>query len=145
MSFSQIVPEHIQHIPPYKSENPAEQVERKLGVPVVQLGMNENPFGPSPKAVQAARAYLEKIAPYPDDSAYLLRKRLASHYQISMDEIIVSAGSSDILAMTYDALHSPEAEVLTGEASFIVFYQLAVIFIMTLVLSPMKEYAFDQM
>ena len=56
MSFSQIVPEHIQHIPPYKSENPAEQVERKLGVPVVQLGMNENPFGPSPKAVQAARA-----------------------------------------------------------------------------------------
>ena len=143
MSFSQIVPEHIQHIPPYKSENPAEQVERKLGVPVVQLGMNENPFGPSPKAVQAARAFLEKIAPYPDDSAYFLRQRLASHYKISMDEIIVSSGSSDILAMTYDALHSPGAEVLTGEASFVVFYQLAEILNMPLVRTPMKEYAFD--
>ena len=99
MSSSQMISEHIQRIAAYKSENPAEEIERQLGIPIVQLGMNENPFGPSPKAVQAARAYLEKIAPYPDDSAYLLRQRLASHYQISMDEIIVSSGSSDILSM----------------------------------------------
>src|SRR5205809_3682559 len=143
MSSSQMISEHIQRIAAYKSENPAEDIERQLGIPIVQLGMNENPFGPSPKAVRAARAYLEKIAPYPDDSAYLLRQRLASHYKISMDEIIVSAGSSDVLAMTYDALHSPEAEVLTGEASFIVYYQLAEILNMPLVRTPMKGYAFD--
>src|SRR5438876_8369276 len=141
MSSSQMISEHIQRIAAYKSENPAEEIERQLGIPIVQLGMNENPFGPSPKAVQAARAYLEKIAPYPDDSAYLLRQRLASHYQISMDEIIVSAGSSDILAMTYDALHSPEAEVLTGEASVIVYYQLADSLNMPLVRTPTKESA----
>jgi len=138
MSSSQMISEHIQRIAAYKSENPAEDIERQLGIPIVQLGMNENPFGPSPKAVRAARAYLEKIAPYPDDSAYLLRQRLASHYKISMDEIIVSAGSSDVLA-----LHSPEAEVLTGEASFIVYYQLAEILNMPLVRTPMKGYAFD--
>src|SRR5438093_2036588 len=143
MSSSQMISEHIQRIAAYKSENPAEEIERQLGIPIVQLGMNENPFGPSPKAVQAARAYLEKIAPYPDDSAYLLRQRLASHYQISMDEIIVSAGSSDILAMAYDAFHSPGAEVLTGEASFVVYDQLAEILNMPLVRTPMKEYAFD--
>src|SRR5437773_8467256 len=143
MSSSQMISEHIQRIAAYKSENPAEEIERQLGIPIVQLGMNENPFGPSPKAVQAARAYLEKIAPYPDDSAYFLRQRLASHYKISMDEIIVSSGSSDILAMTYDALHSPGAEVLTGEASFVVFYQLAEILNMGLVRTPMKEYVFD--
>src|SRR5438046_1421410 len=143
MSSSQMISEHIQRIAAYKSENPAEEIERQLRIAIVQLGMKENSFGPSPKAVQAARAYLEKIAPYPDDSAYLLRQRLASHYQISMDEIIVSSGSSDILAMTYDALHSPGAEVLTGEASFVVFYQLAEILNMGLVRTPMKEYAFD--
>src|SRR2546428_1908248 len=143
MSFSQFIPEHIQRIPPYKSENPAEEIERKLGVVVVQLGMNENPFGPSPKAVHAARGFLEKIAPYPDDSAYFLRQRLASHYKISMDEIIVSSGSSDILAMTYDAFHTLGSEVLTGEASFVVYYQLAEILNMPLVRTPMKEYAFD--
>ena len=101
MSFSEIVPAHIRRIPAYRSENPAEELERRLGVPVVQLGMNENPFGPSPKAVEAARKYMEKIAPYPDDSGYFLRQRLADHYKISMDEIIISSGSSDILAMAY--------------------------------------------
>src|SRR5947199_10125694 len=60
-----------------------------------------------------------------------------------MDEIIVSAGSSDVLAMTYDALHSPEAEVLTGEASFIVYYQVAEILNMPLVRTQIEDYAFD--
>src|SRR5438105_1100572 len=143
MSFSQIVPEHIRRIPVYKSENPAEEIERELGVTVVQLGMNENPFGPSPKAVQAARGYLEKIAPYPDDSGFFLRQKLAQHYKISMDELIVSSGSSDILAMAYHALLTPGAEVVTGEASFVVYYQLADMLNMPIVRVPMKEYAFD--
>src|SRR5947208_3582637 len=104
MSFSQMLPEHIQRIAAYRSENPAEEIERELGVPVVQLGMNENPFGPSPKAVQAARAYMEKIAPYPDDSGYFLRQKLAAHYGIAMGEMIISSGSSDILSIAYTAL-----------------------------------------
>jgi histidinol-phosphate aminotransferase len=143
MSFSQIVPAHIQRIPAYRSENPAEEIERTLGIPVVQLGMNENPFGPSPKGVAAARAYMEKVAPYPDDSGYFLRQRLASHYHISMDEIIISSGSSDVLAMAYHAVFAPGAEVLTGAASFVVYYQLADILNMPIVRVPMKDYAFD--
>ena len=143
MNFSQILPEHIQRIAAYRSENPAEEIERELGIPVVQLGMNENPFGPSPKAVQAARGYLEKIAPYPDDTGYFLRQKLAAHYGISMGEIIISSGSSDILAMAYHALFEPGAEALTGEASFVVYYQLAEILNMPMVRVPMKEYAFD--
>src|SRR5436309_7861083 len=112
MSFFQIVPKHIRQIAPYTSENPAEEVERELGIKVVQLGMNENPFGPSPKAVDALRGYLQNIAPYPDDSGYYLREKLTAHFKVSMDEIIVSSGSSDILAMAYHALASPDAEVL---------------------------------
>ena len=143
MSFSKIVPAHIQRIPAYRSDNPAEEIERMLGVPIVQLGMNENPFGPSPKGVAAARAYMEKVAPYPDDTGYFLRQRLASHYNISMDEIIISSGSSDVLAMAYHAVSAPDAEVLTGTASFVVYYQLADILNMPIVRVPMKEYAFD--
>src|SRR5881296_2762892 len=113
MSFADRLPKHIQRIPAYKSENPAEEIERELGLKVVQLGMNENPFGPSPKAVEAARAYMNSVAPYPDDSGFFLRRRLATHYKVSMDELIISGGSSDILALAYHAMFSPEAEVLT--------------------------------
>src|SRR5436190_20565065 len=143
MSFSDIVPKHIQRIPPYRSENPAEEIERDLGVKVVQLGMNENPFGPSPKAVDAARAYMDNVAPYPDDSGFFLRQKLSAHYKISMDELIISSGSSDILAMAYHAVLGPGAEVLTGDASFVVYYQLAEILNMPIIRTPMKDYGFD--
>src|SRR6185369_5193796 len=103
MSFSETVPRHIQQIPVYRSENPAEEIERELGVKVVQLGMNENPFGPSPKGVAAARAFMDGIAPYPDDTGFFLRQTLAKHYGISEDELIFSSGSSDILAMAFHA------------------------------------------
>lgn len=143
MSFLDSVPQHIRQIPAYKSENPAEDLERDLGVKVVQLGMNENPLGPSPKAVEAARAYLEHVAPYPDDSAYFLRQKLAAHYKVSMDELIVSSGSSDILAMVYHIVLGPGTEVITGAASFVVYYQLAEILGMPIVRVPMKDYGFD--
>ena len=143
MSFSEILPKHILEIPPYRSENPAEEVERELGMKVIQLGMNENPFGPSPKAVEAARAYMGNVAPYPDDSCFFLRRRLAAHYNVSMDELIISSGSSDILAMAFHAVLAPGAEVLTGQASFVVYYQLAEMLNMPIVRVPMKAYGFD--
>jgi histidinol-phosphate aminotransferase len=143
MSFSEIVPRHVNRIPAYRSENPAEELERELGLKVVQLGMNENPLGASPKAVAAARAYMDHVAPYPDDSAFFLREKLAAHYKVSMDELIVSSGSSDILSMAYHAVSSPDAEILTGEASFVVYYQLAEMLNMPIVRVPMKDYGFD--
>jgi histidinol-phosphate aminotransferase len=143
MSFSDIVSEHIRQIPPYRSENPAEELERDLGVKVVQLGMNENPFGPSPKAVEAARAYMNNVAPYPDDSGFFLRQRLAAHYKVSMDQLMISSGSSDILSMAFHAVLDAGAEVVTGEASFVVYYQLAEILNMPIVRVPMKAYGFD--
>jgi histidinol-phosphate aminotransferase len=143
MSFLDRVPKHIREIPAYKSENPAEELERDLGVKVVQLGMNENPFGPSPKAVEAARRFLDHIAPYPDDSGFFLRQKLAADYRVSMDEILISSGSSDILSLAFHAVFSSDAEVITGESSFVVYYQLAEILGMPIVRVPMKEYAFD--
>ena len=74
MTFSEELPAHIRQIAEYRCENPAEEIERELGVKVVQLGMNENPFGPSPKAVEAARASMNGVAPYPDDSGFVLRQ-----------------------------------------------------------------------
>jgi histidinol-phosphate aminotransferase len=143
MSFSDALPAHIRRIPAYRSENPAEEIERELGVSVVQLGMNENPFGPSPKAVEAAHACMDNVAPYPDDSGFALRQKLASHYRISMDELMISSGSSDILAMAYHLALEPGAEVITGASSFIVYYQLAEMLNMPILRVPMKEYGFD--
>src|SRR5262245_61522322 len=105
--------------------------------------MNENPFGPSPKAVEAARAYINNVAPYPDDSGFFLRQKLAAHYKVSMDQLMISSGSSDILAMAFHAVLDAGAEVITGEASFVVYYQLAEMLNMPIIRVPMKAYGFD--
>ncbi|MBI4475165.1 MAG: histidinol-phosphate transaminase [Acidobacteria bacterium] len=143
MSFSDIVPKHIQNIQPYKPGKPVEEVERELGIKAVKLASNENPLGPAPKAVEAVRRYLENMERYPDDTTYYLRQRLAESFKVSMDEIILGSGSSDILAMAYHALMTPDAEVLTSEGSFIVYYLLAQTMGIRLVSAPMKDYGFN--
>jgi histidinol-phosphate aminotransferase len=142
-SFSDIVPRHIQAIQPYKPGKPVEEVERELGIKAVKLASNENPFGPSPMAIEAVRGYLENIERYPDDTGYYLRNKLAASFKVSADEIILGSGSSDILAMAYHSLLTPEVEVLTSEGSFIVYYLLAQSMGVKIVAAPMKDYAFN--
>jgi histidinol-phosphate aminotransferase len=143
MSFLDSVPKNIQAIQPYKPGKPLEEVERELGIKAIKLASNENPFGPSPKALEAVKQYLERIELYPDDTGYYLRQRLAARYGVSMDEIILGSGSSDILAMAFHAMLTAETEVLTSEGSFIVYYLLGQSTGCTMVRTPLREFGFD--
>lgn len=141
--FVDMVPIHIQKIQPYKPGKPVEEVERELGIKAVKLASNENPLGPSPRALEAVRRYLENMERYPDDAGFYLRQKLAAHFKVSMDEVILGSGSSDVLAMAYHSLLRPDSEVLTSEGSFIVYYLLAQGMGVRIVSAPMKEYGFD--
>lgn len=143
MSFLDFVPKHLRALEPIPVDKPLDVLERELGTDVIQMGMNENPFGPSPKAVQAMQLYLEGSNRYPDDTGYHLRQRLAAHFKVSMEELILGVGISELLAIAYNAVLSPDAEVLTSEGSFIVYYLLAEITGMPMVCTPLKEYGFD--
>jgi histidinol-phosphate aminotransferase len=143
MSFLDFVPKNIQAIQPYKPGKPLEEVERELGIKAVKLASNENPFGPSPKAIEAMRQYIEHVELYPDDTGYYLRQKLAARFQVSMDEIILGSGSSDILAMAFHAMLTPDTEMLTSEGSFIVYYLLGQAKGCTMVRTPMREFGYD--
>ncbi len=143
MSFLDFVPKNIQDIQPYKPGKPLEEVERELGVQAIKLASNENPLGPSPKALEAVRHYLEHIELYPDDTGYYLRQKLAERLKVGMDEIILGAGSSDILAMAFHALLTPDTELLTSEGSFIVYYLLGQMKGCRMVCTPMRDFTYD--
>lgn len=143
MNFLDMVPRHIRDIRPYKAAKPIEDLELELGIKVTKLEANENPFGPSPKAVEAMRRFLQNVERYPDDTGYHLRQKLAQRFKVSMDEIILGAGSNDIFAMAFHALLAPDSEVLTSEGSFIVYPILAQGAGVRLVRTPVKEYGFD--
>lgn len=105
---------------PYEPGKPISTVKRELGLDrVVKLASNENPFGPSPKAVEAIRAAAFELHLYPDGAAFDLRSKLAERFEIGADQILVGNGSEELIANIGLALiQDPEDEVLTSEFSF---------------------------
>ena len=77
-----LVPRHIQNLHSYKPGRSIEDVRRDLGLErIIKLASNENPNGPSPKALEAVRKTLGENFRYPDAAALLLREKLVEKYQ----------------------------------------------------------------
>lgn len=112
---------NIDSIRPYKPGKPTEQVVRELGLrgPIDKLASNENPLGPSAKAVNALRRELGNLNYYPEDSCHLLRERLAKLHRVDMDSLIVGNGSVELIMMACLAYLRPEDELLMSAGSFI--------------------------
>ena len=78
-----LVPDHILNIAPYVPGKPIEEVERDYGIrDSIKLASNENPLGPSPKALEAIQQAMTTLHRYPDDAGYELRKRLAQKFYL---------------------------------------------------------------
>ena len=92
---------------------------------LIRLDSNENPFGPSPRAIEAMRSALATQNFYPDDDSTELRRRLALHHQVSQEQILVTAGSTEMLALLCQTMLAPGLNAVTSERSFII-YSMAV-------------------
>ncbi|MCG8420163.1 MAG: histidinol-phosphate transaminase [Proteobacteria bacterium] len=124
--FETLAPQYIHDLPVYQPGKPIEEVERELGIEsAIKIASNENPMGPSPRAVKAAKKAIESAHWYPDGGAFRLRSALADRLEIELDEVIVGAGSNEIIHMIVQALCRPGVdEVLTHRYAFI-SYRLA--------------------
>jgi histidinol-phosphate aminotransferase len=92
---------------------------------LIKLDSNENPFGPSPRAVDAMRAVLNSANFYPDDDCSQLRQKLATHHGLPAEQVLVTAGSTAMLSLLCQTLLAPGLNAVTSERSFIV-YSMAV-------------------
>jgi len=120
------VPEYIRRLAVYVPGKPIEEVQRELGVSdIVKLASNENPLGPSPRAVAAIREALPTLNRYPDGSGYALRKVLAARLGVDIEHVILGSGSVEIIEMLARAFMADADEAVFSQQSF-VSYQLAV-------------------
>ncbi|MFC5403797.1 histidinol-phosphate transaminase [Cohnella soli] len=110
---------NIVHLPVYQPGKPVEDVKRELGLTeVIKLASNENPFGSSPKALEAIRNELENISIYPDGAAVELTNAIAAHFNVNADQIIFGAGSDEIILMIARAYLCPGDETIMADQTF---------------------------
>jgi histidinol-phosphate aminotransferase len=120
------VPDNIAQIKPYVPGKPVEEVERELGLSgTVKLASNENPLGPSPMAVDAARRALGEVNRYPDGSGWYVREKLSRLHGVPMDQIMLGNGSTDLVEILARTFLGRDGWAVMADQAFIM-YRLAV-------------------
>ena len=114
--------EHIKAITPYVPGKPVEELERELGISgSIKLASNENPLGPSPKAMAAIRKALEGLNRYPDGSGFYLSQALAKNYGVDIAQVILGNGSNELIELVVRTFVQPGDEVVSADPSFVVY------------------------
>lgn len=115
----------IEDIPVYIPGKPIEEVQRMLGLKrVLKLASNENPLGPSPKAVRAIKKALKDMNRYPDAASWYLKAKIATTHKTQIDRIICGNGSDEIIILAIKAFVEKGDEVVIAKPTFLI-YQVA--------------------
>ncbi len=120
--MTRLVSPSIESLLPYEGGKPVEELAREFGITdAIKLASNENPLGPSPKALEAARAILNDVNRYPDAAAYKLRERIAAEHGVPMDDIIQGNGSNELLDLAVRTFCTAEHHIVFAEPAFVVY------------------------
>lgn len=139
----ELVPDYIRELAPYVPGKPIEEVERELKTQAIKLASNENPLGPSPLAIEAAKKALANSNRYPDGSGFYLREALSSKHAIPAANIILGGGSTELIDLSARLVLRPGDCGVTSSGSF-PLYHIAIRATGARYLEiPMREYTFD--
>lgn len=120
--INKITPEYIRSLTPYSPGKPIEELERELGIKnSVKLASNENPIGPSKKALDAISKALVGINRYPDGGGYYLKQKLSEIFSVDMNNIILGNGSNEIIEVAVRTFIRHGEEAIVAYPSFIVY------------------------
>jgi histidinol-phosphate aminotransferase len=122
MELRDLVPEWIRTLEPYSPGKPIEEVERELGIrDSIKVASNENPLGPSPRALAAIAAAVGDLHRYPDGSAFHLKRRLAERLRVAPEGIVIGNGSNEIIELVVRAFLRPGDEAVMADQAFVVY------------------------
>jgi histidinol-phosphate aminotransferase len=114
----------VQKLSPYVPGKPVDELARELNLDpagIVKLASNENPLGPSPRALEAIRAALGEITRYPDGSGFALKAKLAERFGLRSEQITLGNGSNDILDLVARAWLAPGRNAVFSQYAFAVY------------------------
>src|SRR5437016_2385863 len=138
----------LRDITVYEAGKPIEETARELGIDpgaIIKLASNENPLGPSPKAVHAMRAALENAHLYPDGRGFYLCKAIAARLGVAPENVILGNGSNEVLEFLGHAFLDAERrdKVIASEYAFVVYKLIATSFGARMIEVPSPTYEQD--
>jgi histidinol-phosphate aminotransferase len=137
-------PAHLEGLDRYEPGKPIEEVQRESGLrDVVKLASNENPLGPSPRALEAVRASLSQLHRYPDGPAWALREALADRCRVSSRQVVIGNGSTDLIDLLARAFLGPEDNAVISHGAFARFRQVVRARNGNARLVPMRDFVHD--
>lgn len=124
VDFTKVAVSGVQSLRPYQPGKPIDELAREFGLDpksIIKLASNENPLGPSEKALQAIQAELLDLTRYPDGNGFDLKSALAAKMGVSLEQITLGNGSSDILEFIVKCFVSTGDEVVVSQHAFAIY------------------------
>lgn len=119
IDFERLARPEIRELPIYSPGLDIDEVKRRYGVTeVIKLASNENPLGPSPKAMEAMRGALEEASLYPDGACTILREKLAAKLSVAPERFIFGNGADEIIDFIFFAFFRPGDSAAMGDPTF---------------------------
>jgi histidinol-phosphate aminotransferase len=116
--------EHLSALELYEAGKPIELLVREFGVPkekIIKMASNENPFGMSPKVSNAISENSQVAYMYPDDSMFELKDGLSKKFEVDENQIVIGAGSDQVLEMISRAKLNGNSKVLMNKITFAMY------------------------
>lgn len=141
--IEKLVRKNILKFQAYVPGKPIAEVKRELGLKsVIKLASNENPLGPSPKAVQALKKGLKNVFLYPD-SGLLLKDKIAGKLDLQPSNVILGNGSDELIEIIGKTFLNPEDEIIVSADGFIRYKMAGDLMNCRVVAVPGKDFKHD--
>ncbi|MDD5730470.1 MAG: histidinol-phosphate transaminase [Candidatus Omnitrophica bacterium] len=135
---------NILNITPYKAGKPIEETKRELGLKeIIKLASNENPLGPSPKAVAAIKKNLGLINRYPDSQGFYLKKTIAAQIKARPENIVLANGSDEAIDTIIKTFAEEDENIVTADTTFLEYEIISKVNGRKVATAPLKNFKFD--
>ncbi len=124
IDFSKLAVAGVQGLKPYQPGKPIDELAREFNLnpkDIIKLASNENPMGPSQKALDAIKEGLADLTRYPDGNGFELKTTLSDKLRVKTGQITLGNGSSDILEFIVKCFVSEGDEVIVSQHAFAIY------------------------
>ncbi|AOY88014.1 histidinol-phosphate transaminase [Marinobacter salinus] len=146
IDYQSLAVKGVQALSPYQPGKPIDELARELGLnpaEIIKLASNENPLGPSDKALSAAKAALSELCLYPDGNGFELKQALAGRLGVEMSQITLGNGSNDVLEVIARCFAARDSEIIFSQYAFAVYPIVTQAIGATGVSVPAKDWGHD--